>query len=123
MVEMRIDRPMGEDYIRFFHRQELGQGIGSLMGDFGGAVNLSGEDRFRAQDLASGLGLGGANGGCLVVRFARNASLASRQIDDGRLMAGGRIARQSTAAAGLRIVRMPAHTDDSQWTRDIDPAL
>src|SRR5437899_3118408 len=44
VIEMRIDRPMGEDDIRFFFRQQLGEWLGRFMGDFGGTVNLTGED-------------------------------------------------------------------------------
>ena len=51
MIEMRVDRPMGEDDVRFFFREQLAEYLGCFVGDFGGAVNLTGEDRFGAQDL------------------------------------------------------------------------
>src|SRR5213078_301650 len=77
---------------------------------FGSAVNLAEERRLRADDLAGGLTLGGANLRRFLQRLAGDAALAAREIEDRHRVPECRVTRQRPAAPGLRVVRMRADT-------------
>jgi len=104
VIEVCVDRPVREDDIRRFGVEQPRHRVDACPGQFGRAVDLSGEDGSRAKQLARALGLGGPDGGRLALRFAGNPPLAARQIDDRHAMPLSGVHRQRAAAAGLRIV-------------------
>src|SRR5438105_5767825 len=101
MREYDIGIPRGE---------ELRHGVHVRVGHFGRAVDLAEEHGLRAHDLASSVALRGANPRRFVERFAGDATLAAREIDDRDRMSERRITSQCSTASGLGIVRMPADT-------------
>ncbi len=105
---------MREDNIRRLGRENPDERIHAVFVQLRCAVDLAREDRLRPEDLAGGLRFGAADGRGLVMRFAADARLAPRQVDDGDAMPSLGVARQRAAAAGFRIVRMAAHADDLQ---------
>lgn len=54
MVEVSTDGPLREDYIRTLDGKQTAQRFSGFGIYHGGAVNLPGEDRFGAQNLAGG---------------------------------------------------------------------
>src|SRR5207237_1298525 len=75
------------------------------------------ENRLRAHDFAGGFALGRPNPGGFIQRFAGDAALAAREINDGQRMAEFRVTRQRSGATRLGVVRMPAHTNDLELAR------
>src|SRR5207244_8335369 len=113
MVGVRVDRPMGEDNVRFLRGQKVQQRLCPLSVYLGSPINLTGKDCFRSEDFTCGLALGGADGGRLFMRLTPDAGLTAREIESGHVMPGRGIAGKRSTAAGLRIVGMGADADDS----------
>jgi hypothetical protein len=117
MVHVRVDRPVREDDVRLLRRDELRHRVDMCVGQFGRAIDLTEVARSRAEDPARRLRLGSANPRGVGERLPFDAALAAREVEDRHGVAGRRIAGERAAAAGFRIVGMPADADDRQSRR------
>ena len=82
MVEVRVDGPLRQTTSGRSPAMICASDAAAFGIDDRRAVDLAGENRLRAQDLARGLALGGANRRRFFVRFARHSRFAASEVDD-----------------------------------------
>jgi|ERR1700722_16177230 len=112
MIAVTVDGPLGEDDIGGFRAERTAERFIVSVVDDGASIDLTRERCARLQDLASFLGLRGADTGAEIKARPTAEAFAAIQVEKNYLVAEIGVARDGSGAAALRISRMATGDDD-----------